>query len=44
MVCLVLRTKEGKLSFNLNIWKCSHLAVDYHWLGIINISMLILTC
>ena len=42
MVCLVLRTKEAKLSFNLNIWKCNHSVVACHWSETININMLIL--
>ena len=42
MAYLELKTKREKLLFHLNIWKCSHLVVDCHWLEIINISMLTL--
>ena len=42
MVCLAQRTKEEKLLFNLNTWKCNHSVVVCHWSETININMLTL--
>ena len=40
---MVQKTKMDRLLLPPNIRKCIHLVVDFHWLEIVNISMLTLT-